>query len=57
MTRTEIAKLKKVIWATPLLGVIFGFAYIGLKAHFDWAFGFTDVRTLSRAGSHFVNEI
>ena len=47
MTRTEIAKLKKLIWFTPLLGVIIGLAYLGFKTHFDWAIGFTEVRTLS----------
>jgi hypothetical protein len=47
MTRTEIAKLKKLIWVTPSIGVILGLIYMCLKSNYNWAIGFTEVRTLS----------
>ncbi|MEZ9595725.1 hypothetical protein AB4298_13915 [Shewanella sp. 10N.261.52.F9] len=47
MTRTEVAKLKKLIWFTPLIGVLLGFAYLAVKNHYNWSIGFTEVRTLS----------
>ncbi|EIA1797548.1 hypothetical protein RII69_003978 [Vibrio parahaemolyticus] len=47
MTKTEVAKFKKLIWFSPILGVAAGFLYLAIKSHFQWSIGFTEVRTLA----------
>ncbi|MDW2170135.1 hypothetical protein R7Z48_11920 [Vibrio sp. 1567] len=47
MTNTEIARVKKLIWLTPLIGVVIGFAHLGIKHYADWSVGFKEVRTLA----------
>lgn len=47
MTNTEIARVKKLIWLTPLIGVAIGFAYLVIKHSADWSVGFKEVRTLA----------
>jgi hypothetical protein len=47
MTNTEISRVKKLIWLTPLIGVIIGFVYLGFKHYADWSIGFKEVRTLA----------
>ncbi len=47
MTKTQIAKLKKVAYLSPLIGVVLGLIYLFIKSKFQLSLGFTDVRTLS----------
>ncbi|MBB1302377.1 hypothetical protein H5183_13615 [Pseudoalteromonas sp. SR44-8] len=47
MTQTEAKRLKRLIWLTPIIGVVAGFAYLAIKSYFNWSIGFTEVRTLS----------
>ncbi|TCN78036.1 hypothetical protein [Shewanella fodinae] len=47
MTKTQIAKLKKFVYLSPLLGVVIGLAYLYIKQKYNLSFGFTEIRTLS----------
>lgn len=47
MTKTEVAKLKKIIWLSPIVGVLFGFSYLLLKELSGISFGFTEIRPLA----------
>jgi hypothetical protein len=47
MTKTEVTKLKKLIWLSPIIGILLGLLYLGVKNYFEISLGFTDIRTLA----------
>ena len=47
MTKTQIARLKRCVYVSPLLGVMVGLLYLLAKHYWSWSVGFTDIRTLA----------
>jgi hypothetical protein len=47
MTNTEITRVKNLIWLTPIIGVVVGLVYLGIKYFANWSIGFNEVTTLA----------
>lgn len=47
MNKTEISRLKKLVYLSPITGLVIGAIYFLIKSKFNISFGFKDVTTLA----------